>query len=190
MATKKTARKSAKKTATKKATKKRAYTRRTPVDDKPKRKYNRKPKPEQAETIPMTDTAAEQPNLDKVEIAGYSETQSNASVLREIQVIDLRGANTVERFTVLAMLDKEGYLTEQLKSPLDHDQFQSHLFTDAIGLNHNNKIISPAEWTNASRSAQISRPQVRWKSFIGFTKPDAAYEDTLQVGNATYIRVG
>ena len=179
-----------KKKTVKKTVEKRAYNRKAPVA---KRKYNRKPKNESAEeVVAVTDQAICDRDADvKTPMTDCKENQaeSNRSILKQIDVIDFRGANTECRFAVLAMLQKEGYITEQLESLLSHDMIHGYMFADALSLNHNNKLVAISEWPEASNSYAISRPVANFNATIGFSKPEAAYEQTLRVGNAQYVRV-
>ena len=179
-----------KKKTAKKPVAKRTYTRKAPVA---KRSYNRKPK---AGPVPAVEEACDRAeavseNLRQAEPSDAKEAQSesNISVLRQIHVIDLRGGTPQNRFAILAMLESEGYITEQLESPVSHDMIREYMFADAVSLNHNNKLISAADWSEASSSYAISRPMVHYSAMIGFSKPEAAYDEKMQVGNATYVRV-
>ena len=179
-----------KKKTVKKTVAKRAYTRKTPVA---KRKYTRKPKNEIAEeVVTTTDQAICDRDADtKTSISDSKENQAenNSSILNQIDVIDLRAANLECRFAVLAMLQKQGYITEQLQHLLSYDMIHSYMFADALLLNHNNKLVEISEWSEASNSYAISRPIANYNAMIGFSKPEAAYEQTLRIGNAQYMRV-
>lgn len=168
-----------KKKTAKKPVAKRAYTRKAPAA---KRSYNRKSKAEPAQVAEKAcdQTQAVNENL---------QVESTISILRQIDVIDLRSIPPQDRFAVLAMLQNEGYITQQLESLLSYDMILAYMFADALSLNHNNKLVTPEEWSEASGSYAISRPMVRYDAMIGFSKPDAAYEETMKVGNATYVRV-
>ena len=141
-----------------------------------KRAYNRKPKPEMA---PVAEQAMQ-----------TDEAQTNASVLREIEVIDLRGLDHRDRFGVLSMLDSEGYITSTVESLLQSNNLLVGLETDALALNHQNKLVRPACWEEVgASSACVSRPSVRVKMQIGFSRPEPAYQDVLQIGDAQYVRI-
>lgn len=121
---------------------------------------------------------------------GYGEAQSNSSVLREIEVIDLRGLDDKNRFGVLCMLDSEGYITSTVESLLKSDNLLVGLEADTLVLNHQNKLVRPATWEEASaNSARISQPSLRLNVQIGFSLPSPAYQDVLSIGDATYVRV-
>lgn len=166
---KKAARKVVKK-ATKKVTKKRAY--------------NRKPKPE---TAPKHDDIVDALSQG---MFGIGEAPSNASVLREIEVIDLRGLKDKDRFGVLCMLDSEGYITTSVESLLMSNNLLVGLETDTLVLNHQNKLVYPATWEEASVNGNyISRPSVRLNVQIGFSLPEPAYQDVINIGDAQYVRV-
>ena len=177
-----------KKKTVKKTVAKRAYTRKAPVA---KRKYTRKPKAEPVSEEACHVTQSVNENLDQASPSDTEENQaeSTISILRQIDVIDLRSIPPQGRFAVLAMLQNEGYIAQQLESLLSYDMILAYMFADALSLNHNNKLVTPEEWSEASGSYAISRPMVRYDAMIGFSKPDAAYEETMKVGNATYIRV-
>lgn len=192
MATKKSTKKTASKKAVKKPTTKKVTK---------KRAYNRKPKPETApvaeagQTI-QSDQAAQQAHDDIVDALqngigiGYGEAQSNASVLREIEVIDLRGLEDKDRFGILCMLDSEGYITSTVESLLKSDNLLVGLEADTLVLNHQNKLVRPASWDEASTgSAYSSRPSIRLNVQIGFSRPEPAYQDVLRIGDAQYVRV-
>lgn len=141
-----------------------------------KRAYNRKPKPEMA---PVAEQAVQ-----------ADQAQTNASVLREIEVIDLRGLDARDRFGVLCMLDSEGYITSTVESLLKSDNLLVGLEADTLVLNHQNKLVRPASWDEASAgSAYISRPSIRLNMQIGFSRPEPAYQDVLQIGDAQYVRI-
>ena len=141
-----------------------------------KRAYNRKPKPEVA---PVVEQAAQ-----------ANQVQSNASVLREIEAIDLRGLDSKARFGVLCMLDSEGYITSTVESLLDTDNLLIGLEVDALVLNHQNKLVRPATWEEVSASLDcISRPSISLNAQIGFSRPKPVYEDVLQIGDAQYVRI-
>ena len=182
-----------KKKTVKKTVAKRAYNREVPVT---KRKYTRKLKAGPTPVI-QQESAEAIPNQDSSQNSGPAETadtkscqaESTISILRQIDVIDLRSIPPQGRFAVLAMLQNEGYITQQLESLLSYDMILAYMYADALSLNHNNKLVSPEEWSEASASYAISRPMVRYDAMIGFSTPDAAYEETMKVGNATYVRV-
>lgn len=198
MATKKSTKKTASKKAVKKPTTKKVTK---------KRSYNRKPKSVEAEAI---NTGADQAQngeqlvdrahddqMDAVGAGvlgtfgiGIGEAQSNSSVLREIEVIDLRGLDDKNRFGVLCMLDSEGYITSTVESLLESDNLLVGLEADTLVLNHQNKLVRPATWEEASaNSARISQPSLRLNVQIGFSLPSPAYQDVLSIGDATYVRV-
>lgn len=184
MATKKTPRKSAKKTA------KRAYNRKTAEAPKQKRKYTKRAKPVEQEVAldaSQVDTAVKQ-DCEKSQ-GDVNCAESNSSLLNQIEVIDLRGADAMNRIAVLAMLDSEGYITEQLESPLSSENLSAELFADALQLNHVNKIISFEKWDNVSRSYRISRTNIRHETKISFSKPEPNHEQVINVGGAVYVRV-
>lgn len=134
-----------------------------------KRAYNRKPKPE---TVPVI------------------EDQSNTSVLREIEIIDLRGLEDKDRFGILCMLDSEGYITTTVESLLKSNNLLIGLEADTLVLNHQNKLVHPADWEEASAgSARISRPSIHLNAQISFSRPEPAYQDVLRIGDAQYVRV-
>ena len=170
----------------KKATTKRAYNRKAPVQ---KRAYNRKPKEEVASPVNevQEDTAVKQdPNSN----AGDEQSaQSTGSILREIQVIDLRGQDVLHRVAILAMLQDEGYINEQLESPLNSGTISQELFADALKLNHNNKIVSFEKWDNVAGSYRISRSMMRHETYISFSKPEPNHEQVMRIGEAVYVRV-
>ena len=153
-----------------------------------KRAYNRKPKPEMAPVVEQVMQADQsQQNHDAI---GHGEAQSNASVLREIEVIDLRGLDHRDRFGVLSMLDSEGYITSTMESLLETNNLLVGLKADTLVLNHQNKLVRPATWEEVSLSSdRISRPSLSLNVHIGFTMPEPAYEDVLTIGDARYVRV-
>lgn len=165
-APKKAVRKVVKKAPAKKATKKVVK----------KRAYNRKPKPE---AVPVTEQAMQ-----------ADQAQSNASVLREIEAIDLRGLDSKARFGVFYMLDSEGYITSTVESLLKLDNLLVGLEADTLMLNHQNKLVRPATWEEVgASSACVSRPIIHLNVQIGFSRPEPAYQDVLQIGDAQYVRI-
>lgn len=172
---------------------------------KAKRAYTRKPKPETAPQAEAGNTAqaaqggeqlvdrAHDDQMDALGAGigyGFAEAQSNGSVLREIEVIDLRGLDDKNRFGVLCMLDSEGYITSTVESLLKSDNLLVGLEADTLVLNHQNKLVRPATWEEASaNSARISQPSLRLNVQIGFSMPSPAYQDVLSIGDATYVRV-
>lgn len=176
------AKKAVKKSITKKATKKVTK----------KRAYNRKPKPETADqTIQQSHDDMMDALPKDIFDTGYNEAQSNASVLREIEVIDLRGLEDRDRFAILCMLDSEGYITSTVESLLMSNNLLVGLEADTLMLNHQNKLVRPASWEEASTSSvYISRPSVNLDAQISFTYPEPVHQDVLYIGDAQYVRVG
>lgn len=121
---------------------------------------------------------------------GYGQAQSNSSVLREIDVIDLRNSDSRARFGILSMLDSEGYITTSVESLMETSNLLVGLEADTLVLNHQNKLVRPVTWEEASaNSARISQPTLHLNVQIGFSLPSPAYQDVLSIGDATYVRV-
>ncbi len=190
MATKKTARKSAKKkTATKKVAK-RKYTRRTPAAEKPKpkRKYTRRAKPEEQQSVSLAALAGREisPSVEEQ----VNEQPSTSEILTQIDVIDLRGSDVVNRFSIFHLLSEEGYIVkDNLDGPLSPRNLPVFLFYDAILMEHQNKLITFMEASDIKSDMAVSKTQVEFQTRVGFSRPEPAYEDVLQVGNATYVRI-
>ncbi len=156
-----------------------------------KRAYNRKPKPE----VPALDVQASNvesnTKSDAEFIAGLTgEGQSNESVLRGIEVIDLRGLSIGDRFAILLMLDSEGYITFSTESLLQTNNLIAGLETESLVLQHANKLVRSATWEEVSHnSSRISRPSVNVTVGVGFSRPEPAYPETVEIGDAHYVRV-
>lgn len=154
-----------------------------------KRAYNRKPKPE----VPALDVQAPDVASDtKSDVTGYgtAENQSNESVLRGIEVIDLRGLSVGDRFAILMMLDSEGYITTTTENLLLMRNLVIGLEADSLVLQHANKLVRTATWEEVSQiSNRISRPSVNLTVGVGFSRPEPAYPETVEIGDAHYVRV-
>ena len=119
--------------------------------------------------------------------------QSDEDLLREIEVIDLRGLKISDRFALLMMLTTNGYITSAGESIVeDLDNLRVGLEADALQLNHNNKLVSVLQWFSVELNdfRRISRPSVQMLAQIGFSLPEPAYPDETTIGNARYVRVG
>lgn len=142
-----------------------------------KRAYNRKPKPE----VPTLDVQASDVTTN---------TQPNESVLQSIETIDLRGLNIGDRFAILLMLDNEGYITTTTENLLLMRNLVIGLEADSLVLQHANKLVRTATWEEVSQiSNRISRPSVNLTVGVGFSRPEPAYPETVEIGDAHYVRV-
>lgn len=142
-----------------------------------KRAYNRKPKPE----VPTLDVQASDVTTN---------TQPNESVLQSIETIDLRGLNIGDRFAILLMLDNEGYITTTTENLLLMRNLVIGLEADSLVLQHANKLVHTATWEEVSQiSNRISRPSVNLTVGVGFSRPEPAYPETVEIGDAHYVRV-
>ena len=169
-----------------------------------KRAYNRKPKVsvEQVKQNPLntdTEQAARDAQdqiidaLAKTQDNGYAEAQSSISILRQIQVVDLRDVSVKDRFQMLVLLASEGYITSTVESLIENlDNLRVGLEAEALVLQHENKLVRPAYWPEieAGDYQAISRPSVsNCQISIGFSLPEPAYPDTTRIGDAFYVRV-
>lgn len=124
---------------------------------------------------------------------GYAEAAppDDSDILQRVEVIDMRLLNIKSRFYVLAMLDKEGYLTTTVDSFINHfGNLAAALSSDVLHLNHNNKLVSLGDWESAAESSAVSAPFVQSHANIGFAKPAPVYPEEMEIGQARYIRVG
>lgn len=120
-----------------------------------------------------------------------TEVHSNLSVLREIEVINLRGLSAKDRFGILCMLDSEGYITVSVESLL-LPEFIIHVLKgedDVLVLNHQNKLVSINPWEEVSHSSRISRPSLRFSVEVGFSEPGPEYLSVINIGDAQYMRI-
>lgn len=156
-----------------------------------KRAYNRKPKPEVPTLDVQATDAMTNTQSDEKFITGLTgEGQSNESVLRGIEVIDLRGLNIGDRFAILLMLDNEGYITTTTENLLLMHNLVIGLEADSLVLQHANKLVRTATWEEVSQiSNRISRPSVNLTVGVGFSRPEPAYPETVEIGDAHYVRV-
>ena len=118
--------------------------------------------------------------------------ESTGSILRQIEVIDMRHLSIKDRFTILTMLESEGYLTTTVEGFVENlDNLMIGLSCDALSFMHNNKLVYPRSWDDVMDAAceAISRPEVHTHSDVVFSTPEPAYPEKTQIGNARYVRI-
>lgn len=119
------------------------------------------------------------------------EAQSNISVLRAIEVINLKNLNMKDRFAILCMLDNEGYIASDTLAGTtsNPESLLFYLSQEFLGLQHNNKFVRVCNEHDAAISNAVSKAQVRLEAYIGFDRPEPLYPETMQMGSAQYVRV-
>ena len=191
------AKKAAKKT-TKRTTKKTAkrVVKRAPKAA-PKRKYTRRNKADAVVT--EIDTQAEVPQMDAVTTdAPVSEAQEVADAdmpadIRQVEVLDIRGLNCIERTIVANWLSKQGYLTPKLTDPANAKAVIDLINAPeevVVVFNHQNKIADLALWEDQKVSRAISKIYLAMDVTVALGQPGAFYEETLSPApGVVYVRV-
>ena len=163
----------------------------------PKRKYTRRNKADAVVT--EIDTQAEVSQMDAVTTdAPASEAQEVADAdmpadIRQVEVLDIRGLNCIERTIVANWLSKQGYLTPKLTDPAN-----ARAVIDLINapeetvfvFNHQNKIADLAPWEDKKVSRAISKVYLAMDVTVALGQPGAFYEETLSPApGVVYVRV-
>ena len=158
----------------------------------PKRKYTRRNKAEEA-------IQADVQEMDAVTTdAPVSEAQEVADAdmpvdIRQVEVLDIRGLNCIERTIVANWLSKQGYLTPKLTDPAN-----ARAVIDLINapeetvfvFNHQNKIADLASWEDKKVSRAISKVYLAMDVTVALWQPGAFYEETLSPApGVVYVRV-
>ena len=191
-------RKNATKKAAKKTTKKTAKrVVKSATKAAPKRKYTRRNKADAVVT--EIDTQAEVSQMDAVTTdAPVSEAQEVADAdmpvdIRQVEVLDIRGLNCIERTIVANWLSKQGYVTPKLTDPAN-----ARAVIDLINapeetvfvFNHQNKVADLAPWEDKKVSRAISKVYLAMDVTVALWQPGAFYEETLSPApGVVYVRV-
>ena len=111
--------------------------------------------------------------------------------LEEVDVLDIRGLNLTSRVGLIGLLNQEGYIwADGLASLDDQSRLPCFLEADALRLDSNHKLVFPQSWDSITVIDLISAVKVRTDVNIFLDQPSPKYPETIEVGEATYVRVG
>ena len=111
--------------------------------------------------------------------------------LHEVDVLDIRALNLTSRVGLAGLLKQEGYIWADGLAPMDDFYRLPYLLeAEALRLNSQNKLVIPQCWNDVSMLDLISAVKVRTDVKIFLDKPSGKYPKTIEVGEATYLRVG
>lgn len=163
-----------------------------PVAAKPAAKPRGRPKatPEPQVDEPKTSGKAEADTSLKAE-AAQSKTEPTAQDILEIaEIIDLRNSSVTDRFAVVNVLAKEGYVFNTALEDDPMNSWMTYLSVEALRLG-NNKILYAATEAEIKESYDITQPVVDHQNHrVGFTFPTPYHPHVLEFGEAKYLRVG
>lgn len=164
----------AKKKVTKKITRKQAA-------PKVKRAYNRKPK---GEPLPVVDQNGQLMDLSAT-VAEYRPSLSE--LISAVDAIDMRELNVEGRFSVLSMLNNQGFLTSKASSFINNSEnLIIALSGEVILLNHVNKLIDVGPYEAAQNCRRITRPTVHTSVDINFSYPAPGVDKIIEVNGLPY----
>lgn len=190
-------RRAALKKAGKKATKK--TVKRTAKKASPLKGRKLGPRTKTTQQVPapdalVTDQATDAQQAEgQIEGAGFedkSNTQVGGVELEKIDILDMRGLPPVPRIAILGALEGMGFLSTLLSQPTHLEVLPKFLSVDYLALNHQNKLIREANPDEVSHNTAISVPSVRVNVELAFSEPQPQNPLTIEVGGATYLRVG
>ena len=192
-------RKNAAKKAAKKTTKKTAKrVVKSATKAAPKRKYTRRNKADavvteiDAHVLTHTDVAnaAEEALRDEVQEVADADMPAD---IRQIEVLDIRGLNCIERTIVANWLSKQGYVTPKLTDPANAKAVIDLINAPeevVVVFNHQNKIADLALWEDKKASRAISKIYLAMDVTVALGQPGAFYEETLSPApGVVYVRV-
>ena len=192
-------RKNAAKKAAKKTTKKTAKrVVKSATKAAPKRKYTRRNKADavvteiDAHVLTHTDVAnaAEEALRDEVQEVADADIPAD---IRQIEVLDIRGLNCIERTIVANWLSKQGYVTPKLTDPANAKAVIDLINAPeevVVVFNHQNKIADLALWEDKKASRAISKIYLAMDVTVALGQPGAFYEETLSPApGVVYVRV-
>lgn len=165
----------AKKKVTKKITRKQAA-------PKVKRAYNRKPK---GEPLPVVDQNGQLMDMAANAIEAYR--PSLPELISAVDAIDMRELNVEGRFSVLSMLNNQGFLTSKASSFINNSEnLIIALSGEVILLNHVNKLIDVGPYEAAQNCRRITRPTVHTSVDINFSYPAPGVDKIIEVNGLPY----
>ena len=192
-------RKNAAKKAAKKTTKKTAKrVVKSATKAAPKRKYTRRNKADavvteiDAHVLTHTDVAnaAEEALRDEVQEVADADMPAD---IRQIEVLDIRGLNCIERTIVANWLSKQGYVTPKLTDPANAKAVIDLINAPeevVVVFNHQNKIVDLLSWESQKVSRAISKIYLAMDVTVALGQPGAFYEETLSPApGVVYVRV-
>lgn len=123
--------------------------------------------------------------------AAAAEAAAPSASLSEVDVLDIRALNLTSRVGLIGLLKQEGYIwADGLASLDDQSRLPCFLEADALRLDSNHKLVFPQSWDSVTVIDLISAVKVRTDVNIFLNQPSPKYPETIEVGEATYVRVG
>lgn len=123
--------------------------------------------------------------------AAAAEAAAPSASLSEVDVLDIRALNLTSRVGLIGLLKQEGYIwADGLASLDDQSRLPCFLEADALRLDSNHKLVFPQSWDSVTVIDLISAVKVRTDVNIFLDQPSPKYPETIEVGEATYVRVG
>lgn len=123
--------------------------------------------------------------------AAAAEAAAPSASLSEVDVLDIRALNLTSRVGLIGLLKQEGYIwADGLASLDDQSRLRCFLEADALRLDSNHKLVFPQSWDSVTVIDLISAVKVRTDVNIFLDQPSPKYPETIEVGEATYVRVG
>ncbi len=120
-----------------------------------------------------------------------TEAAAPSASLSEVDVLDIRALNLTSRVGLIGLLKQEGYIwADGLASLDDQSRLPCFLEADALRLDSNHKLVFPQSWDSVTVIDLISAVKVRTDVNIFLDQPSPKYPETIEVGEATYVRVG
>lgn len=123
--------------------------------------------------------------------ADAAEADTPSAKLEGVDVLDIRTLDLFSRFDLIGLLKQEGYIwADGLASLDDQSRLPCLLEADALRLDSNHKLVFPQSWDSVTVTDLISAVKVRTDVNIFLDQPSTKYPETIEVGEATYVRVG
>ena len=123
--------------------------------------------------------------------AAAAEAAAPSASLSEVDVLDIRALNLTSRVGLIDLLKQEGYVwADGLASLDDQSRLPCFLEADALRLDSNHKLVFPQSWDSVTVFDLISVVKVHTDVNIFLDQPSPKYPETIEVGEATYVRVG
>ena len=181
----------AKKAATKKAPAKKTAAKSSPL--KGRKLGPRKPK-NVVEQTPVIDgealEATAQVMSAQADKAVQEDVREEQDQFLNIEIIDLRGLDTVAKFAVVVALNARGYIAGDTSSLTDSENLLAAFYADAMRLQHKNKLVSLVSAEAIRTSAAVSRVDVAVQANVEFSEPTPSAPTTIDMHGVTYLRIG
>lgn len=110
--------------------------------------------------------------------------------LDDADVLDIRALSLLGRVGLADLLKQEGYIwADGLASLYDLSRLPCLLEAEVLRLNNQNKLVFPQSWNDVSVIDMICEVKVSTDVEVFLEQPSVKYPETIEVGEATYLRV-